>query len=83
MSSKYKAIFKLKKMLEKENIPFKFCDYSVTNGIKLEHYQIIYPATGERWISVIEGFGTYGNEVDKLEIMGGFTPLEVFERRNG
>lgn len=52
----------------------------------MEHYQICYPVfdpehrwTEHRWISVIEGFGTFGAEKDRLEIMGGFTPWERYE----
>lgn len=89
--TKYKEIFKLKRMLEKENIPFEWIEcfgYSEDDIEKLrkiapdiiDHYQICYPCKddGKRWISVIEGFGTYGSEQDKLEIMGGFTPWEEY-----
>ncbi|MDE6946242.1 MAG: hypothetical protein K2P14_03545 [Anaeroplasmataceae bacterium] len=88
-SQKYKEIFKLKRMLEKENIPFEFSEgfgYDYDDLVKklypelCEHYQICYPSKGEnQWISVIEGFGTYGGEQDRLEIMGGFTPWEKFK----
>ena len=86
-SKKYKEIFKLKRMLEKENIPFEWIEcfgYPESEIKKLrkiapdisEHYQICYPCKDDKkiWISVIEGFGTYGSEQDRLEIMGGFTP---------
>ena len=92
-SKKYKEIFKLKKMLEDEEIPFSWIenwDYDeekLKNFKKIapdliEHYQICYPVfdPDHRWISVIEGFGTYGAEQDKLEIMGGFTPWEMYEQ---
>ena len=46
---------------------------------KFEHYQICYPSNDSRWISVVEGFATIGNSSDRLEIMGGFTPLEDWE----
>ena len=76
--SKYKEIFKLKDMLDKENIEYEFCDrsedFSIEN-IHIEHYQIIIHKNGERLVSVIEGNGTYGNEQDRLEIMG----LTAFE----
>lgn len=91
-SKKYKEIFKLKRMLEKENIPFEWTEcfgYPESEIKKLreiapdisEHYQICYPCKddGKRWISVIEGFGTYGSEQDRLEIMGGFTPWEKYD----
>lgn len=86
-SKKYKEIFKLKRMLEKEGIPFSWVEcfgYSKSTIEELrkiapdisEHYQICYPNQYDRWISVIEGFGTQGASDDKLEIMGGFTPYE-------
>lgn len=88
---KPKEIFKLKRMLEKEGIPFEWIPnwgYSPEilekmkriNPDLVEHYQICYPSSGEKqWISVIGGFGAYGEREDKLEIMGGFTPWERFE----
>lgn len=92
-SKKYKEIFKLKKMLEDAEIPFSWIenwDYDeekLKNFKKIapdliEHYQICYPVfdPDHRWISVIEGFGTYGAEQDRLEIMGGFTPWEMYEQ---
>ena len=95
MIRKYKEIFKLKKMLEEANIPFDWIEgwgYS-KDEIKelrkicpdlIDRYQICYPKgsfhnEADRWISVIEGFGTYGSEQDRLEIMGGFTPWERYE----
>lgn len=68
--SKYKEIFKLKKMLEKEGIPFEFINRfetmvpedRIATMRKLlpdfEQYQICYPSSDNRWISVIQGFGT-------------------------
>lgn len=95
MSKKYKEIFKLKKMLEDAGIPFSWNEGWGYDKEKLkelrkiapdlmEHYQICYPEgsfnhSENRWISVIEGFGTYGAEQDRLEIMGGFTPWERYE----
>lgn len=92
MSKKYKEIFKLKKMLEEAGIPFSWNEGWGYDKEKLkelqkvapdlmEHYQICYPVFDpeHRWISVIEGFGTFGAEKDKLEIMGGFTPWERYE----
>lgn len=86
--SKYKEIFKLKKMLEKADIPFEFIEcfgydkrlLSAYPDI-MDHYQICYPVfdPDHRIISVIGGFGAYGYEHDKLEIMGLFTPWERFE----
>lgn len=75
MKTKYKEIFKLKRMLENAGIPFDWREgwgYSEDKMALLktiapdlmEHYQICYPKgsfDGDeiRWISVIEGFGTY------------------------
>ena len=89
--SKYKEIFKLKKMLEDAEIPFEFIDRfedmvpeEKREAMRLacpdfEWYQICYPSNSNRWISVIQGLGTYGAEWDKLEIMGGLTPLERYK----
>lgn len=82
IESKYKEIFKLKQMLEKEKIPFDFtCEsYPESNFI---HYHLEYPSEfdmdGTRVISVVEGIGSYGREADKLEIIGLLT-LEEAER---
>ena len=96
MKTKYKEIHKLKKMLEDANIPFDWIegwgyDEIETERLRkitpdlMERYQICYPEgsfnhTENRQISVIQGFGTYGSERDRLEIMGGLTPMEVFEQ---
>lgn len=80
IESKYKEIFKLKQMLEKEKIPFDFtCEsYPESNFI---HYRLEYPNKykhdGTRVISVVEGIGSYGREMDRLEIMGLLTPEEA------
>ena len=52
---KFKEIFKLKKMLDEENIEYEF--YTRGEGI-LGRYQIACPNNnfGQRYISVIEGF---------------------------
>lgn len=79
-----KEIFKLKRMLEKAEIPFDFIEGFGYDKAILdkcpdigEHYHICYPVQGDgQRISVIEGFGTHGREQDKLEIMGGLTPWE-------
>lgn len=92
---KYNEIFKLKKMLEDAGIPFDWTenwgyDEKEIKSLReiapdlIEHYQICYPKGSfihceNRWISVIEGFGTYGAEKDKLEIMGGLTSKEKRE----
>lgn len=89
MSSMYekpcKEIFRLKRMLEKAEIPFEFIEgFGHDKSLKeefpdlMEHYQICYPSRRNMKISVIEGFGTFGREQDRLEIMGGLTPWEQF-----
>lgn len=86
MKTKYKEIFKLKRMLERDGIPFDFIEgFGYPKEVKdlypdiCDHFQICYPSQGDnRWISVIEGFGTYGGAQDRLEIMGGFTPWEKY-----
>ena len=37
---------------------------------------IVYKSDGERLVSAIEGWGTYGAEADKIEIMGLLSPEE-------
>ena len=67
MKRKYNEIFKLKDMLERAKIPFKFSElmggYHPTYG-------------GECICSVIEHDGSYGREKDLLEIQGLLTELE-------
>jgi hypothetical protein len=74
-------------MLEKEGIPFEFIecfgyDKRLLSAFPdiMDNYQICYPAFDpeKRVISVIGGFGAYGHEQDKLEIMGLLTPYEKF-----
>lgn len=73
----YKEIFRLKEMLEKAEIPFVFREFNdFRNG-----YQILYPEGNiktetKNVCSVIEHSFSYGNEVDKLEIMGLLTEEE-------
>lgn len=78
VSKKYKEIFKLKKMLEDENIEHEFIDRSITGTrYNSEKYQICCPNCGEdRYISIIEGDISYGSEEDKLEIQGLMTDEE-------
>ena len=76
---KYKEIFKLKGMLEEAGIPFEFADRTNPFLEWLEKWQIGYPVlppSPKRVCSVIEGYGTYGAEDDRLEIMGLLTPEE-------
>jgi len=82
MKVNYKEIFKLKAMLDAENIDYEFYDRSIT-GLKDEfntlHFQIIIykdKDKKQRLISVVQGTYTYGVEQDKLEIMGCLTEDE-------
>ena len=61
--NKYKEIFRLKEMLEKEKIPFIF--RNIFDG-----FQICYPDIKNKVCSVIEHKGSYGHNQDLLEIMG-------------
>ena len=84
--SKYKEIFRLKRMLEKADIPFEFIEcFGYDKRLLseypdiMDHYQLCYPSNDEnRKISVIGGFGAHGAEQDKLEIMGLLTPWERY-----
>lgn len=79
----YKEIFKLKEMLEQAGIPFEFIDrtedLSRLPNYKecYQSYQICYPQEKGRVCSVIEGFSSYGNDADLLEIMGLLTDEEA------
>ena len=86
MKVDYKEIFKLKVMLDNANIPYEFFDRSLVmdDMIKYPFYQIIVyePIFNQqedliRLISVIQGYGTYGNKEDLLEIQGCMTPKEL------
>lgn len=67
----YNEILKLKQMLEEANIPFEFEVDFVTRIIINKH--------GRRLCDAIEGFGSYGEEEDLIEIMGALTTEEVEE----
>ena len=58
-----KEIFRLKEMLESENIPFEFIEYGDIKG-----YQITYP-TIQFDISVVQHRFSYGNHLNLLEMM--------------
>lgn len=87
MKVDYKEIFKLKVMLDKANIPYEFLDRSFIDydehKLQYPFYQIIvYEPNQEdieepiRLISVIQGYGTYGENKDLLEIQGLLTNKE-------
>ena len=87
---KYQEIFRLKKMLEDAKIMFDWVphfgypeDRLMTKYPELmEHYQICYPIfdSDYRIVSVIEGYGTFGAEEDKLEIMLKLKPEDDDDR---
>ena len=77
----YTEIFKLREMLELAEIPFYFYDRSIKDPQFIEgtsflcrcwdSFQIeCYNEKGERYISVIEGYGSFGQSANMLEIMG-------------
>lgn len=74
MTAKYnfKEIFKLRDMLDKANIEYKFTDRTQKCGItEYTDYHIeLFDEDGIRYLSVIQSFGSYGREKDLLEIMG-------------
>lgn len=78
MLIKYREIFKLMYLLDVNKIKYEFYDRSQENaygkGNHFIHFQIIINKknTSERAFSIIEGFGTYGSEDDKLEVMNNF-----------
>lgn len=79
---KYKEIFRLKKMLDEAKIPYEFsnCGFPFKN-FRIQGYQLCYPYSfqsenGNCICSVIEHYGSYGNEQDLLEIMGLLTEEE-------
>lgn len=87
MKVDYKEIFKLKVMLDKANIPYEFLDRSFIDydehKLQYPFYQIIvYEPNQEdieepiRLISVVQGYGTYGENKDLLEIQGLLTNKE-------
>lgn len=69
----YQEIFKLHWMLVEHNIPHRIrrC---------MDGWQVIYPDREDWIMDAIEHCGSYGNNQDKLEIMGLLTPEEeVFD----
>ena len=77
----YTEIFKLREMLELAEIPFYFYDRSIKDPQFIEgtsflcrcwdSFQIeCYNEKGERYISIIEGYGSFGQSANMLEIMG-------------
>lgn len=74
-AEKYTEIFRLKKMLEDANIPFRFCWHSDLMG-----FQLIYPPVDnsrDRLCSVVEHASSYGSNKNLLEIKGLLTAAEA------
>lgn len=73
LNEKYTEILKLDKMLTDEGIPHTLDRF-------LDGWQVCYPDQGiegcPRVMDAIQHFGSYGNEQNKLEIMGLLTPKE-------
>ena len=83
-------IFKLKRMLEEANIPFTFTDdfFHIRERRKkypqndefwewyIEKHYPAYQIRLNKYIDVIEYYGSHGYEEDLLEIMGGLTKEE-------
>ena len=68
--NRYQEILRLDAMLTEKQIPH-------TCQKAMDGWQVIYPQDGKkRVMDAIEHFGSYGNEQDKLEIMGLLTPEE-------
>lgn len=80
----YTEIFRLRDMLDAAGVPYEWEDRwpfademsedtrSIMDSMPdlMEHYQIRYPCGGTtQWISVIQGYGTYGWSDDLLEIL--------------
>jgi len=78
--SKYTAIFKLQDMLTAAGIPFRFVKRKeMETYTGREWYQIGYPVLPpdkRNVCSVIQGWGSYGEAHDLLEIMGLLTDNE-------
>lgn len=67
----YTEIFILKKLFEKAGIPFDFSERPLEHG-----WQICYPSQANCIFSVIELDGSYGSQVDKLEVCGPIRDLD-------
>ena len=66
----YKEIHKLKALLEVMEVPFEF--RPIHDG-----YQICYPNSENRVCSAVQHYFSYGNDEDRIEIMGLLTEEEA------
>lgn len=69
--TEYPSIFKLKKALDIAGINYRFDNNSCP--IMGESYEIVVK---DPFVSIIEGYGSYGGHQDLLEIMGLLTEEE-------
>ena len=72
-------IHKLHKMLLAAQIEHEFLNRSMVYDDMSRAYGwqiLVFDKNGDRLVSAIEGAGTYGVEVDRIEIMGLLTPEE-------
>jgi hypothetical protein len=78
--TKYTEIFKLRELLKEAGIPYEMNDRNswFAGSVLVEDWgwQVLYPSKKDEIISVIEGYGTYGEGQDLLEIMGLLTEDE-------
>ena len=81
-TGKYTEILKLKEMLEEANIPFTFTDDffgAKKRGCFEENSYPAYQIRLNMGIDVVQHFGSYGEDENLLEIMGGLTMEESKE----
>ena len=86
MPRKYNEIHRLHNMLTEAGIEHEWFDrngHFDPGGIAAKHFRamrlepidwgwqiVVYRPDGERLVSAIEGYGTYGERDDRIEIMG-------------
>lgn len=68
-NERYQEIIVLHNMLSASKIPHTF-------ETMYDGWQVIYPNNKDRVADAVEHFGSYGEQDDKLEIMGLLTPEE-------
>ena len=92
MASTYNEIHRLHEMLLEAGIEHDWIDRNLQfdpDGSVLELYReqgwephewgwqiVVHKPDGDRFVSAIEGYGTCGEEVDRIEIMGLLSPEE-------
>ena len=86
MKREYKEIHRLREMLTAAEIEHEWIDRNPRfdpDGIAAKHFRekglepidwgyqiVVYRPDGETLVSAIEGYGTYGERADRIEIMG-------------